>query len=225
LLELVYEQCLCYELSQRGLGFQRQVELPVLYKGIKLNRGFRMDLVVEDAIILELKTVDELLPIHSAQLLTYLKLSGKKIGLLINFNEPVLKRGLKRLANRAPDAPGARPSAPSAPSAFSGFDFRNSLRLCVSAVNLLQRPSAPSAPSAFSGFGFRNSLRLCASAVNMLRRFLDLTTLVLKRGLKRLANRAPDAPPARPSAPSAPSAFSGLDFLNSQRLCVSAVNK
>ena len=135
LMESVYEQCLCYELSQRGVSFQRQVELPVSYKGIKLNCGFRMDMVVEDSVVLELKTVDELLPIHSAQLLTYLKLSGKKIGLLINFNEPVLKRGLKRLANRAPDAPPARPSAPSAPSAFSGLDFLNSQRLCVSAVN------------------------------------------------------------------------------------------
>jgi GxxExxY protein len=128
LMESVYEQCLCYELSQRGLRFQRQVELPVKYKGIKLDCGFRMDMVVEDAIVLELKTVDELLPIHSAQLLTYLKLSGKKLGLLINFNEPVLKRGLRRLANHAPDA------AIAVPSAFSGFDFL-SLRLSVSAVN------------------------------------------------------------------------------------------
>jgi GxxExxY protein len=134
-MESVYEQCLCYELSQRGLRFQRQVELPVKYKGIKLDCGFRMDMVVEDAIMLELKTVDELLPIHSAQLLTYLKLSGKKIGLLINFNEPVLKRGLKRIANHAPDGATAVPSAPSAPSAFSGFDFFTSLRLSVSAVN------------------------------------------------------------------------------------------
>jgi hypothetical protein len=82
-----------------------------------------------------LKTVDELLPIHSAQLLTYLKLSGKRLGLLINFNEPVLKRGLRRLANHAPDAAAAEPSAPSARSAISGFDFLTSLRLSVSAVN------------------------------------------------------------------------------------------
>ena len=134
LMESVYEQCLCYEISQLGLSFQRQVELPVVYKGIKLDCGFRMDLVVESTVVLELKTVDELLPIHSAQLLTYLKLSGKKIGLSINFNEPVLKRGLRRLANHAPDDAAADPSAPSAPSAFSGFDFLNSLRLSVSAV-------------------------------------------------------------------------------------------
>jgi GxxExxY protein len=71
--------------------------LPVVYKGLKLDCGFRMDVVVEDSIILELKTVEHLLPIHSAQLLTYLKLSGKQAGLLMNFNEPVLRRGLKRL--------------------------------------------------------------------------------------------------------------------------------
>jgi GxxExxY protein len=135
LMESVYEQCLCYELSQRDLRFQREVELPVKYKGIKLDCGFRMDMIVEDAIVLELKTVDQLLPIHSAQLLTYLKLSGKKLGLLINFNEPVLKRGLRRLANHAPDAAAAEPSAPSASSALSDFSCLYSLRLSVSAVN------------------------------------------------------------------------------------------
>ena len=98
LLEAVYEECLCYELGQAGLTFRRQVDLPVVYKGLKLDCGFRMDVVVEDSIILELKTVEHLLPIHSAQLLTYLKLSGKQVGLLMNFNEPVLRRGLKRLA-------------------------------------------------------------------------------------------------------------------------------
>jgi GxxExxY protein len=138
LMESVYEECLCYELSQRGLGFKRQVELPVSYKGIKLNCGFRMDLVVEDAVVLELKTVDQLLPVHSAQLLTYLKLSGKKLGLLINFNEPVLTKGLKRLANHFRE-PGER-QITSASSALSDFAFASlfplkTLRLCVSAVN------------------------------------------------------------------------------------------
>src|SRR5579859_2491820 len=85
LLESVYEECLCYELSQLHLAFERQVHLPILYKGIKLDCGYRMDLVVEDAIVLELKTVESLLPVHSAQLLTYLKLSRKKVGLLMNF--------------------------------------------------------------------------------------------------------------------------------------------
>ena len=211
-MESVYEECLCYELTQRGLGFQRQVELPVAYKGIKLTCGLRMDLVVEDAVVLELKTVDQLLPVHSAQLLTYLKLSGKKVGLLINFNERVLTKGLKRLVNHFPE-PGATPVT-SAPSAFSGFDYLNSLRLCVSALNKRYSYSSPepgatpvtSAPSAFSSFDFLKSLRLCVSAVN-----------------KRYSHPSPD--PGATPVTSAPSAFSGFDFLKSLRLCVSAVNK
>jgi GxxExxY protein len=99
LMESAYEECLCYELSQLGLNFKRQVNLPILYKGIKLDCGYKMDLLVEDTVVLELKTVEHLLPIHSAQLLTYLKLSGKKIGLLMNFNEPILTKGVKRLVN------------------------------------------------------------------------------------------------------------------------------
>ena len=142
LLESVYEECLCYELSQLGLRFLRQVELPIAYKSVKLNCGFRMDLVVENAIVLELKTDDQLLPIHSAQLLTYLKLSGKKLGLLINFNEPVLTKGLKRLVNHFPE-PGTTQitSATSAREPGESKLFQPSentlktLRLCVSAVN------------------------------------------------------------------------------------------
>jgi GxxExxY protein len=134
LIESVYEECLCYELSQRGLSFHRQVEMPIGYKGIKLSCGLRMDVVVEDAVVLELKTVEQLLPVHSAQLLTYLKLSGKKVGLLINFNERVLTHGLKRLVNHFPE-PEATPVT-SAPSAFSVFDFLNSQRLSVSAVKI-----------------------------------------------------------------------------------------
>ena len=131
LMESVYEECLCYELSQLGLAFQRQVHLPLSYKGIKLDCGFKMDLLVEDLVVLELKTVDQLLPVHSAQLLTYLKLSGKKVGLLINFNEPVLTKGLKRLVNHFKEP--VKEPVTSAPSAFSDFDFLT-LRLCVSAV-------------------------------------------------------------------------------------------
>jgi GxxExxY protein len=134
LMESVYEECLCYELSQLGLRFQRQIELPVGYKSIKLKCGFRMDLVVEDVVVLELKTVDQLLPIHSAQLLTYLKLSGKKVGLLINFNETILKNGLKRLAARTLEPKKRLPSVLSAASVLSGFDFLNSPWLCVSVV-------------------------------------------------------------------------------------------
>jgi GxxExxY protein len=133
LMESVYEECLCYELSQLGLRFQRQVHLPLSYKGIKLDCGFKMDLVVEDSVVLELKTVDQLLPIHSAQLLTYLKLSGKEVGLLINFNEPVLTKGLKRLVNHFRE-PAVVPVT-SAPSALSDLDLSFlTLRLCVSAV-------------------------------------------------------------------------------------------
>jgi len=121
LLESAYEECLCYELAQAGLKFERQIELPVLYKGLKLDCGYRLDLVIEGSVILELKTVDQLLPIHSAQLLTYLKLSGLTVGLLLNFNEPVLKKGIKRLVNhfREP-TPGPITSARSAHESGEG---------------------------------------------------------------------------------------------------------
>jgi GxxExxY protein len=100
LLEAVYEECLCYELSQLGLDFERQVHLPLSYKGIKLDCGHILDLVVEDSIVVELKSIEDLAPVHHAQLLTYLKSSNKKVGLLINFNVPILKNGLKRIVNR-----------------------------------------------------------------------------------------------------------------------------
>ena len=86
LLESAYEECLCHELSVIGIGFERQKPLPVHYKNIKLDCGYRLDLVIEQKVIVELKTVENLLPIHEAQLLTYLKLSGLSLGLLINFN-------------------------------------------------------------------------------------------------------------------------------------------
>jgi len=103
LLETVYEECLSYELSQRGLKFQRQLAAPVLYKGIKLDCGYRIDLLVEDAVVVEIKSMEALLPVHCAQLLTYLKICQKRIGLLINFNVPVLTHGLKRIANNYQD--------------------------------------------------------------------------------------------------------------------------
>jgi GxxExxY protein len=93
LLESAYEECLCRELSLRGITFQRQVPLPVEYKGVKLDCGYRLDLVIEDAVVLELKCVEHVLPVHEAQLLTYLKLTGKRIGLIINFNVATLVRG------------------------------------------------------------------------------------------------------------------------------------
>jgi len=99
LLESTYERCLCYELSLAGLKFERQVPLPLVYKEVKLESGYVMDLVVEDSLILELKAVERLMPIHEAQLLSYLKLAKKRIGLLLNFHVPVLKDGIKRIRN------------------------------------------------------------------------------------------------------------------------------
>jgi len=97
LLESAYEECLCYELDNRGISYQRQQELPIIYKEAQLKCGYRLDLIIENKLIIELKSCDRLLPIHEAQLLTYLKLSNIPIGLLINFNVPVLKGGIKRM--------------------------------------------------------------------------------------------------------------------------------
>lgn len=99
LLESAYEQCLCHELTLRQLSFRRQVALPVSYKGVLLDCGYRLDVVVEDRIVLELKCVERLQPIHEAQLLTYLKLSGHRVGLLVNFHVVRLVDGLKRIVN------------------------------------------------------------------------------------------------------------------------------
>ena len=99
LLESVYEECLCHELGLQRIPYERQKELPVEYKGVKLDCGYRLDIVVSEKLIIELKSVENIQPIHEAQLLTYLKLTGIKIGLLINFNVPLLKDGIKRLAN------------------------------------------------------------------------------------------------------------------------------
>jgi len=99
LLESAYEACLLFELHKRGLKALRQVELPVVYEGVKIDVGYRIDLLVEDSVIVELKAVAELLPVHQAQLLSYLKLSGKRVGLLINFNVLHLKDGIKRMVN------------------------------------------------------------------------------------------------------------------------------
>jgi GxxExxY protein len=97
LLESAYEECLCHELSINGLSFKRQQHLPVSYKAIKLDCGYRLDIVVENLIIIELKAVDRIEPIHKAQLLTYLKLANMKLGLLLNFNVPVMRDGIVRL--------------------------------------------------------------------------------------------------------------------------------
>ena len=96
LLESAYEECLCHELHLKGLDFKRQVDLPILYKGLKLDCGYKIDLIVRNEVLLELKSVEKLLPVHEAQLLTYLKLTGLKVGLLINFNVPILTHGIVR---------------------------------------------------------------------------------------------------------------------------------
>jgi GxxExxY protein len=96
LLEQTYENCLCHEFHLRGVRFQRQVELPVIYKGIRLDTAYRIDVLVNDFVIVELKAVEQILPVHEAQLLTYLRHAGKRVGLLINFNVPLLKNGIRR---------------------------------------------------------------------------------------------------------------------------------
>jgi len=97
LLESAYEECLNYEFGQRVARFVRQHPLPVVYKGIKLDCGYRLDFLVENTVVVEIKAVESILPIHEAQLLSYLKLGGWQVGLLINFNVPVLKQGIKRI--------------------------------------------------------------------------------------------------------------------------------
>jgi len=97
LLESAYEECLCYELKQADLQFDRQRPLKVIYKAVQLDIGYRMDVVVERCLILEIKAIEKLAPIHDAQMLTYLRLSGIRLGLLLNFNSAVLKNGIRRL--------------------------------------------------------------------------------------------------------------------------------
>jgi GxxExxY protein len=99
LLESTYEECICHELIIGGLSLERQKPLAVRYKGINLDCGYRLDVVVEDAIILELKSCEKIEPIHKAQLLTYLKLSGFKLGLLLNFNVTLMREGIVRIVN------------------------------------------------------------------------------------------------------------------------------
>jgi GxxExxY protein len=97
LLEPAYEECYCHELILRGVGLERQKPIPLEYKGIKLDCGYRMDVVADRKAVVEIKCVDKVLPVHEAQLLTYLKLSGLKVGLIINFHSQFIKDGIKRL--------------------------------------------------------------------------------------------------------------------------------
>lgn len=116
LLESAYEACLVHELRKRGLRIETQVALPVIFDGTQIDVGYRIDLLVEDAVVVELKAVDRILAIHRAQLLSYLKLSGKQVGLLINFHELHLRDGIERMVNRYP----LRASASSAVSISRG---------------------------------------------------------------------------------------------------------
>lgn len=100
LLESAYEQCLCHELNLRELSFESQKPLPVNYKGKRLDCGYRLDIVVDNTIILELKVCEAIMPIHKAQLLTYLKLSDLHLGLILNFNVPVMRDGIVRIVNK-----------------------------------------------------------------------------------------------------------------------------
>ncbi len=108
LLESTYEACLVYELVQRGCRVEQQKPLPVVYKEVQLDIGYRLDLLVDGKVVVELKTVEQLLPIHEAQLLSYLRLSGCTVGLLINFNVPVLRQGVRRLVNHFPEGCSSR---------------------------------------------------------------------------------------------------------------------
>jgi GxxExxY protein len=100
LLESAYEDCLAWELTQKGLRVMRQTSIPVRYKELRIDEGYRADMLINEAVILELKCVDSFQPIHTAQVLTYLKMTGLKLGLLLNFKVDVMRNGIKRVVNR-----------------------------------------------------------------------------------------------------------------------------
>jgi GxxExxY protein len=103
LLESVYEVILAHELKKRGLSVERQVPIPIIYENLRFEEGFRADLIVEDVVVVEAKSVEALLPVHSKQVLTYLRLTNRRLGLLINFGEAYLRNGIKRLVNGLPE--------------------------------------------------------------------------------------------------------------------------
>jgi GxxExxY protein len=111
LLESAYEACLAYELRQLGYKVEQQKPLPIICKDVKLDCGYRLDLVVEDAVIAEIKAIERLAPIHDAQLISYLRLADKRVGLLINFHVTLLKNGAKRIVNNFPDSAASATSA------------------------------------------------------------------------------------------------------------------
>jgi GxxExxY protein len=100
LLESAYQHCLAYELSKRGLQVECEVQLPVVYDGVQIDAGYRLDMLVEGSVIVENKAVERLLPVHEAQLLTYLKLHDRRLGYLLNWNVPLMKQGIKRMVNK-----------------------------------------------------------------------------------------------------------------------------
>ena len=102
LLESTYEACLAYELLERRLRIERQASLPIVYRGVRIDCGYRLDLVVEGLVVVEIKAVERMLPIHEAQILTYLKLSGLPVGLLLNFNVPMMREGIRRFVHDPP---------------------------------------------------------------------------------------------------------------------------
>ena len=110
LLESAYEACMVYDLIQVGMKVEQQKPLPVVYRGVKLECGYRLDLMIENEVIVEIKSIDKLLPIHKAQLMSYLKLADCKVGLLINVNVEILKSGIQRVVNNFPDS--LRPPRP-----------------------------------------------------------------------------------------------------------------
>ena len=110
LLESAYEACLAFELTDLGHRIERQKQMPISYRGVQVDAGYRLDLVVDDLVVVELKAVERIEPIHRAQLLSYLKLSGLSVGLLINFNVKVLKNGVRRLVNNLPESPRSQRS-------------------------------------------------------------------------------------------------------------------
>lgn len=116
LLESAYEACLAHELLQESIPFARQVNLPIQYRGLRVDAGYRLDLVVADVVLVELKAVERTLPLHEAQLVTYLRLSGLSVGLLINFNVPRLRDGIiRRVLTSRPHPPVSTPCSPRSP--------------------------------------------------------------------------------------------------------------
>lgn len=103
LLESIYEEIMCFELESEGLMVERQKALPVFWKGLKMDMGYRTDLIVENKVIIELKSIEKIAPVHPKQLLTYLKIADKRLGLLINFNEKLIKNGITRIVNNLPE--------------------------------------------------------------------------------------------------------------------------